>query len=170
MSKIIYRIKSLTIHNAWFIISVSSLLTVGLIRFFLLETFLVISDSMSPTLKRGDQILVLNLQFLPLHPDTRDVVIFREPSLSTNLSGQNNALVVKRVTHFFSRSNTTGIPKTNQARNSFTQTDNTDGYFLEGDNHLNSYDSKHYGPIKKKDLLFKALFIFYPFSRMGIIY
>ncbi len=37
----------------------------------------------------------------------------------------------------------------------------TDGYFVMGDNRTNSIDSRKWGEIKRKDILTKAVFIFF---------
>lgn len=44
-----------------------------------------------------------------------------------------------------------------------------DEYFVLGDNRSVSLDSATIGPIKKKDLLGKTSFVLYPFSRFGNI-
>jgi signal peptidase I len=42
-----------------------------------------------------------------------------------------------------------------------------DEYFLLGDNRADSYDSRHFGPVKEADLIGRVWFRFYPFDRFG---
>lgn len=44
-----------------------------------------------------------------------------------------------------------------------------DEYFVLGDNSVKSYDSRHFGPIKRKDLLGRAYYIYKPKNRRGRI-
>jgi signal peptidase I len=41
-------------------------------------------------------------------------------------------------------------------------------YFLAGDNSQNSLDSRYFGPIRRKQIIGRAAFIYYPGERMGI--
>ncbi|HOJ63776.1 MAG TPA: signal peptidase I [Spirochaetota bacterium] len=46
---------------------------------------------------------------------------------------------------------------------------NKDQYFFIGDNELNSFDSRSFGSIDRKDIKFKILFIIYPFNKIGFL-
>ena len=42
-----------------------------------------------------------------------------------------------------------------------------DEYFLLGDNRPDSFDSRHFGPVKEADLIGRVWIRFYPFDRFG---
>ncbi len=44
-----------------------------------------------------------------------------------------------------------------------------DGYFFLGDNSANSKDSRYWGPVDKEQVIGKAIFIWWPFGRIGMI-
>ncbi len=44
---------------------------------------------------------------------------------------------------------------------------NEDEYFIMGDNRPDSFDSRHFGPVKKDAVVGKVWFRFYPFDRFG---
>ena len=54
-----------------------------------------------------------------------------------------------------------------EARVSLPITLGSDEYFLMGDNSARSLDSRYFGPIKRNDILGKAIRIYYPLSRIG---
>ncbi len=128
---------------------------------FVIEPVRVSSDSMSPTYRSGDQVLVLKFGARNDHPHTRDVVAFHRPG-----SGE---LLIKRVVAV--GGDTVGIEDgvlvvdRHKVRESFVDHAQMDsvyfgpvhvraGYvFTLGDNRANSVDSRSFGPVPVADVV-----------------
>ena len=76
-------------RSTWFVIAATVVVVLLLIRAFVAEPLRVRSDSMSPTLRPGDQVLVEKLHAHARMPHRHDIVVLDSPG-----SGE---LIVKRV-------------------------------------------------------------------------
>ena len=111
-------------------------------------------ESMQPAIMKGDYVLVNCYSYVFSAPKKCDIVLVKR---KTEVSSDNNNLSIKRIT---------GIPgDTVQFMNAKDNSKNVtvtlpDGeYFLVGDNTANSYDSRHYGPMKDSEIIGKVIFI-----------
>ncbi|NPV90799.1 MAG: signal peptidase I [Firmicutes bacterium] len=147
-----------------------------LIRTFVAEARWVPSESMYPTIKIGDHLMV---EKVTKDVKRGDIVVFKP----TPGSGQKDDLV-KRVM---------GLPgDTLEVKggvlyiNGEAQVEPylkermiteykpfkvpADSYFMMGDNRNNSFDSRFWGAVPKENLIGKAIFCYYPFSDAKLIY
>ncbi len=133
-----------------------------------LEPLRVTSQSMSPTLADGDQVLVDKLTGRWRPPAVGDVVVFRDPV--------GERLVVKRVVALGGQ--TVGLedgelvvdstvrhePQVDVSRIDSTYfgpvTVPVDAVFVLGDNRAESIDSRTYGPIRVDDLVGRVVLTF----------
>lgn len=134
--------------------------------FFLLIFFsikIVKNDSMSPVLKNKDIVFVLPFFFIKKNA----IYGFK----------YNNKIYVKRVVAF--PKDIIEINK-NILFINYNKFCNVQGnmssiilkdeeYFFLGDNLLDSLDSRNFGPIFRKNIKFKIIFILYPFNRIGFV-
>jgi len=104
--------------------------------------------SMQPAITKGDYVLVNCFSYLFRKPKTGDIVLVKR---KTNHLTDEIELSIKRIA---------GIP--GDSVHCQTQKDTLTlaqgEYFIVGDNSANSYDSRHYGPVKRSDIIGKVMF------------
>ena len=149
------------------------------IRAYVFRTFRVVSDSMAPSLLEGDSVLVSKVSYelpsalvdvfgvgpLRFAPERGDVVVFsRFSEYQSNTPGQHfikrivaipgDMLGVREGKVVLGASEDDGIEyEYGPVRLKSGQ------YFVMGDNHLNSKDSRYFGPINLSDIEGRALMI-----------
>jgi signal peptidase I len=166
----------------WSAIIVVAILVSFLMRTYAFQTFFIPSGSMEPTLKIGDRIIVnkLAVSFGTIH--IGDIVVFKAPPKEN--CGEPVTDLVKRVIGvpgdtLTSKGNT--IYVNNQPLNE-TWTHNeplgqpitkitlkSNMYFMMGDNHSDSCDSRMWGPVPRSDIIGKAFVRIWPLSRIGFL-
>ncbi len=168
----------------WLIILVIALTASLVLRGYVIQTFSIPSGSMEPTLMPGDRILVskLSVRFGTIHRG--DIVVFHAPPAERGRCEGNTPILVKRVIglpgdHLTSRGNTiyvNGAP----LKETWTHieplgppignvTVPANSYFMMGDNHPYSCDSRTWGVVPRSDLIGKAFFRIWPPSRIGFL-
>lgn len=177
------------LHNIVSAIFIALIIAV-ILRVFFLSVFYIPSSSMEDTLKRGDYILVWKFLYnnripvfnikLPFGIKIKrgDVIVFIAPENSNEdyikrcigLPGdkiefkENNIYINGKIV------NEPYIKDKNiifYAQKSYIVPDNH--IFVMGDNRLNSSDSREWGCVPEKNIIGKALFIFFPFNRIKVI-
>ncbi|MEW6661250.1 MAG: signal peptidase I [Bacillota bacterium] len=147
------------------------------IRVFLFQPFYIPSGSMEPTLMPGDRIIVNKLVYRFSEPVRGDVVVFKYP-----LDPQKDyikrivAVMGERIKVIDSRLfiNNKQVPEPylppSLIYNDFGPADVPSGaYFVMGDNRNNSQDSRIWGPLPRENVVGKAVIIFWPLNRVGLI-
>jgi len=169
----------------WAAIIVVAVLVAFLVRTFIVQTFYIPSGSMEPTLQVGDRILVskLSTEFGSVH--IGDILVFRTPprEVSAGCEGPPVPFLVKRVIglpgdHLVSKGDTIyvngkvlnqtwshvaslggkPVPNTIVPKNT---------YYMMGDNHPKSCDSRYWGPLAANLVVGKAVMRIWPLSRIG---
>jgi signal peptidase I len=164
----------------WIGLVVLALVIALLIKTFLFQAFYIPSESMVPTLKVHDRVLVNKLSY-KLHPVHRgDIVVFTAPPHAD--PGIDD--LVKRVV---------GLPgNTIEGRGGHVYIDNRllkesylpagsytsdfgprvipkDSYWVMGDNRGNSKDSRSFGAITKKQIVGRVFLRIWPLNRINIM-
>lgn len=164
------------------VIVVALVLAVG-VRSYVIQTFYIPSGSMEPTLNIGDRILVFKLAYDFASPAIGDVIVFKappsehcgEPSVTDlvkrivgvpgdRISSSGNTILingkplVQNWTHYPDL-NTPIVPLTIPANN----------YFVMGDNHPASCDSRVWGTVPRSDIIGKVVLKIWPLSQFGTI-
>ena len=166
----------------WVIIVFVALGVSFLMRTFVIQTFFIPSGSMEPTLQIGDRIIVskLSVDLGTIHRG--DIVVFKAPPAEH--CGDPVTDLVKRVIglpgdHLTSKGNTiyvngaplvetwTHVEPLGQAIGQVTVPANS--YFMMGDNHPNSCDSRMWGSVPRSDLIGKVFLRIWPLGRLGFI-
>lgn len=165
------------------------------IRVFLVEAYRIPTGSMRPTLLEGDGIMVNKLLYgarvpfvdwrLPAlrQPVRGEVVVFIEPQ-------ERKKVYIKRLVAFGGETleirngslyvNGELLSQPEFSKNYYYNRGDygqagekivvpADTYFVMGDNSGSSQDSRYWGFLPKNNLLGKAIFIWWPFKRMGVL-
>jgi signal peptidase I len=163
----------------WVVIVVVAVVASLIIRTFVFETYFVPSGSMIPTLQIGDRIIVdkLSVDFGTIH--TGDIVVFKAPADVAADCGDPVADLVKRVIGLpgetlISKGNTIYIngkalnenwPHTEPFGTAIKKiTLKKNQYFMIGDNHLPSCDSRVWGTVPRSAIIGKVFLRVWPLS------
>ncbi len=156
-------------------------------RLFIAEPYVVDGKSMDPTFATGDYLIVDKLSYEIGKPERNSVVVFKypnDPSKSfikriIGLPGEtvvmkDNVLTIINTENpkgfIMDQSYVTNIcqNKMNACINSFQKILAENEYFVMGDNRMESFDSRYWGPLNKKYLLGKPILRLLPISKIGI--
>jgi signal peptidase I len=166
----------------WSAIIVVAVLVSFLLRTFAFQTFFIPSGSMEPTLQVGDRIIVNKLAVSLGTINIGDIVVFKAPPAEN--CGEPVTDLVKRVIGIpgdtlTSKGNTIYVnaqplreswPHTEPLGQAITKiTLKANQYFMMGDNHSNSCDSRMWGPVPRSDIIGKAFLRIWPLSRIGFL-
>lgn len=164
----------------WTLIIVVAVLASFLVRTFVFQTFYIPSGSMNPTLWQGDRIVVnkLSVDFGTIH--IGDIVVFKAPPDVAKDCHDAVTDLVKRVIglpgdRLYSRGNTIYVNGTplDQKWTVWRTIGDTPiapttvpagHYFMMGDNHALSCDSRTWGTVPRSDLIGKVFVRIWPLS------
>ena len=168
----------------WTILIVSALTIAVLIKTFLFQAFYIPSDSMVPTLKTNDRVIVNKLSY-KLHDVHRgDIVVFKSPP---NVDPSVKDLVKRVIAlpgetvegrtdgHIYINGKLLKepyLPKNTLEGPSFAAIKvPADSYWVMGDNRSNSRDSRFFPEhfIRKKDIIGRVFLRIWPLNRLGIL-
>jgi signal peptidase I len=173
----------------WTAIIVIAVLVSFLMRTYAFQTFFIPSGSMEPTLQIGDRIIVNKLAVEWGTINVGDIVVFKAPPAEN--CGEPVTDLVKRVIgvpgdSLKSQGNTIYLENVAQHRpwhaldETWTHTEplgqpitpitlKANQYFMMGDNHSDSCDSRMWGPVPRSDIIGKAFVRIWPLSRIGFL-
>lgn len=161
-----------------------ALITVFIIRTFVVQPFLVSGASMSPNFHDGNYLLVDEVTYDLRAPVRGEVVVFR-------YTGDKSSFFIKRVIGLPGEQVTVHngvvsiteagkdgktlileesyLPAQTKTTGEVSMRLGTDEYFVMGDNRNNSFDSRNWGPMHKKDIVGIVRLRLYPFSEFETI-
>jgi len=166
----------------WGIIVVAAVAVSFLMRTYVVQTFYIPSASMEPTLQIGDRIIVSKLSVSLGTIHRGDILVFRAPPAEH--CGEVVSDLVKRVIglpgdHLTSHGNTiyvnnspllepwTHTEPLGSAIGDVTVPKNS--YFMMGDNHSDSCDSRMWGSVPRSYVVGKVFLRIWPLSRIGFL-
>ena len=165
----------------WAVILVVAVTASFLIRSYAVQTFVIPSGSMKPTLHVGDRILVnkLSVDFGTIN--VGDVIVFKAPP-AEHCEDDGIADLVKRVIglpgqHLTSKGNTIYVKALKEPWTYFHTIGSPVGhvtvpknsYYVMGDNRADSCDSRFWGSVPRSDIIGKVFVRVWPPSRIGFI-
>ena len=145
----------------WVTIIGIALLVSAFARVFVFQTYYIPSASMEPTLLIGDRIIVDKLSVTFGTVNTGDIIVFKAPAAVATQCGDSVSDLVKRVV---------GVPGDKVSSKGDTILINgvvpANSYFVIGDNHPDSCDSRYWGYVPRKNIIGKVFVRIWPFSRL----
>ena len=182
------RSRSIRVALEWAILIITALAIAVLIKTFLFQAFYIPSDSMVPTLKNHDRVIVNKLSY-KLHPVHRgDIVVFKTPlgpdgkpidptikDLVKRVIGLPGETIAGHDGHIYIDGrllNEPYLPKGDAPGAGFAAIKNPpNSYWVMGDNRSNSRDSRYFPEhfIRKQDIIGRAFVRVWPLDRLGIL-
>jgi signal peptidase I len=167
----------------WVGIVVLALLAAFLIKTFLLQAFFIPSESMDPTLKIGDRVLVNKLSYKMHDIHRGDIVVFKRPpaeqggdptikDLIKRVIGLPNDKVEGREGHIFindKQLNEPYLPTGVTTLDFPAQVIPPNTYWVMGDNRPRSKDSRYFGPIGKSLIVGRAFIRVWPVTHIHLL-
>lgn len=165
----------------WVAIVAAAVIVSLAMRSYVVQTFYIPSGSMEPTLHIGDRILVskLSTEFGTIHRG--DILVFHPPP---HACSENLTVYVKRVIGLpgdtvTSKGNTIYVDG-KPLKETWTHYEPVspaigkvvvpaNHYFMMGDNHPDSCDSRYWGTIPRSAVIGKAFFTIWPLDRIGFL-
>jgi len=147
------------------------------IRLFILEPFYIPSGSMEPTLKEFDRIIVSKVNYRFQEPKRGDVVVFKYPldpkrNFVKRLIAVGGETVAIRNSRLYINGQLVPEDYLPQGLRfaDFGPKEVPEGsYFMLGDNRNNSDDSRVWGFLPKDLIVGKAILIYWPPGRAGVV-
>ncbi len=158
------------------ILLVSFALVFGFVRPFVVEAFFIPSESMVPTLRVGDRVLVNKFIYRFTEPERGDIIVFEsvegggEDLIKRVVGVPGDKISVRRGTLLVN-----GEPQKEPYLSkrfpdrsfSAPTTVPEDHVFVMGDNRANSRDSRFFGTVPEEKIEGEAFLRFWPLDRLG---
>lgn len=156
---------------------VTALVVALFIRAYVLQTSLVFSGSMEPTMMVKDRLFVNKLTYKFRSPQRGEIILFESPykddkEFVKRLIGLPGETVEVKKGVVYVDGKQLILPGINVQRDYDyfgPETIPSGNYFVLGDNRGNSADSRVWKWVPEKDLIGKALFVFWPLNRMQVL-
>ena len=165
----------------WGILIVAALVIAVVIRAFVFQAFYIPSESMVPTLKVGDRVLVNKLSYKLHDPRRGDIVVFKAPQaaataeikdLVKRLVGLPGETIEGRDGRIFINGRPLSepyLPDGTKSRTFGPEKVPPNSYFMLGDNRQFSKDSTFFGPIERDDLIGRVFMRIWPLNHLGFL-
>lgn len=160
----------------------------AIIRFFLFTPIVVDGESMMPTLKNGDRMVVNRIGYMVGKPDRFDIVVFHAPEQKNYIKrviGLPGDQVEYKNDQLYINGEAIPEPYLDQYKKEITEGSLTDDFTLEditgkdkipkgyifvmGDNRRYSKDSRHIGLIAIDEIIGNTNFVFWPYDDIGFV-
>lgn len=163
----------------WVVLIAAAVLIAIVIRAFVFQAFYIPSESMVPTLKVGDRVLVNKLSYQIHDPERGDVVVFKAPALAATgdvkdlvkrVVGLPNETIEGRDGHIYIDGRLLTepyLPAGVVSRTFAPEHVPAESYFMLGDNRQFSKDSTFFHSIKRSDFIGREFVRIWPLDRLS---
>jgi signal peptidase I len=164
------------------------LIAIALVLAFLIRTFIaepryIPSDSMVPTLHTDDRLVVEKVSYYFHPPHSGDIIVFQPPEELQRRGYHKDQAFIKRVIGEPGKivainSGKVYINGKHLKENYIAEPPNQpfppvqvpeNEFFVMGDNRNDSNDSRYWGFLPRKNIIGRAVFRFWPLSRIGFV-
>ncbi len=147
------------------------------IRIFLFQPFVVKGASMVPSFENNDYLIIDEITYRFRDPQRGEVIVFRYPFnpsarfIKRVIGLPGEKVEIKEGKVFI---NGEVLDESSYLKNSFTPGNlicylKEDEYFVIGDNRRESFDSREWGPLKRKYIIGRAILRAFPLSEVSLI-
>ena len=155
-----------------------------LLRTFVVEPFQVPSGSMEETIMTGDMIFAEKISYHFDEPEQGDIVVFSDPQIPSRIlvkrviatEGQtvdleDGVVYVDGVAQHepYVLGESYPLSTASNVSISYPYTIPEGSLWVMGDNRENSSDSRYFGPVKNSTVFGKALVVYWPLDRIGLL-
>lgn len=131
------------------ILTIVAAVVISAVHEFLLQPFITSGDSMAPTFRSGEYLVIDELYYRFHKPARGDTLVFRYPQ-------DPSVFFIKRLA---------GVPGDTIDGVSL----GPDEYFVLGDNRNASFDSRVWGPVPARYIIGRPILRLYPFTQFAIL-
>ena len=164
--------------SSWEVLEVVliSLATVFIIRTFLIQPFLVRGASMEPNFSDGNYLLIDEITYRFREPGHGEAVVFRYPQdrkvffikRIIGLPGEKIVIKNNQITVNGVPLEEDYLPEAMKTSGTIDVTLGPDEYFVLGDNRYNSFDSRNWGTLTRKDITGLVRLRILPISKFNV--
>ncbi len=163
----------LTIKEVLEVVAIA-LVTVFIIRHFLVQPFLVSGASMEPNFSDGNYLLIDEITYRFREPERGEVIVFRYPNNPATyfikrivgLPGETVELKDGKIFANGEFIEEDYLPDSLQSRDNLSTKLKADEYFVVGDNRSHSFDSRNWGPVNRDKIIGVARLRVFPFNKL----
>lgn len=166
----------------------------AIIRFFLFTPIVVDGESMMPTLKNGDRMVVNKIGYMVGEPERFDIVVFHAPEQKNYIKrviGLPGDYVEYKNDQLYVNGKQLAEPYLDKYKSEITEGSLTDDFTIEdipgfkdiakkdkipegyifvmGDNRRYSKDGRHIGLVKIDEVIGNTNIVFWPFEEVGVV-
>ena len=147
-----------------------------IIRMFVFQPFVIPSGSMEPTIQIGDRVMVSKFAYRFGEPSRGDVVVFKPPFdpsrvFIKRLIGTGGNTLEIRDSKLYINGKVVPekyLPQDMRFQDFGPVQVSAGSYFMMGDNRNNSDDSRVWGDLPKKNIIGKAVMIYWPINHIRL--
>lgn len=155
-------------------ILIVAIASIAVIYGFIAQPFLVQGASMEPNFSNGDYLLVDEITYRFKDPARGEVVVFKNPRNESEfyikrVIGLPNELITIKNSEVFingAKIKEDYLPADLKFSGNYSFNLGADEYFVMGDNRLQSYDSRSWGPLKQDEIVGATRLRFLPLTKL----